>query len=203
MTNRKIKDYHRNRLATLMVTENYKNICRVLLILNKLYPKTFYPKVLIEWLNAYADRCTVMNKYDQAGVYEIKFKEYADTYGIDQNACIEFVVKNNKEVKAYANKMLLARNVMLALIETCDEFGIGDKRLGAITTALLASDIKDPMADMENIGMKVDLSETEQIDYRTLKPKKQKEATYGEIKAIYKDLEGFKAYQDAMRGDNT
>lgn len=198
MTNRKIKDYQRNEIARLMITENYKNLCRLLVVLNKLYPKQFYPKAICEWLDLYAARCGKMNKYDAAGVYDIKINEFAEDYNIDKEACLQFVVKNNPEIRHHDNKILLAHNMMLALIETCEDFGIGEKRLDIITQALLISDIKDPLSEMKDIGLEVDVT-NEKIDYRELKPKKPKETTYAEMKAAYKDLEGLKAYQEYMR----
>lgn len=44
MTNHKIKDYHKNRLAFEVIVKNYEMLCTLLIVLNKEYPKTFYPK---------------------------------------------------------------------------------------------------------------------------------------------------------------
>lgn len=202
MTNRKIKDYHRNRIAYEITYENYKNLCRIMLTLHKLYPKKFYAKKILEWLNEYAETCADMNRYDAAGAYEYKMQELCEEYEIDGQAALEFVVKNNKNVYNRKNLILLAENVKLALVQTCAEFGIGKKRLDEIQAALADSDIQDPLEDMKSIGLEVDVSDMKitDIDYRELRPKKEKEMTQAEIKAAYRDLEGLKAYQEEMLG---
>jgi hypothetical protein len=44
MTNRKIKDFHRNAVVYTCIRENYKNLCRILLTLNELYPQAVLPE---------------------------------------------------------------------------------------------------------------------------------------------------------------
>lgn len=51
MTNHKIKDYHKNRLAFEVIVKNYEMLCSMLIVLNKEYPKTFYPKKCRQWID--------------------------------------------------------------------------------------------------------------------------------------------------------
>ena len=199
MTNRKIKDKHKNDLAISMFKEAYRNILRILLILHYLYPKQFYPKILGDWLDKYPELCSKMDRYEKAGIYKEKIAEYSAAYGIDRQKCFEFVLKNNPSNLHRDNKKLLADNVCLVLVHTCEDFGLGEKRLEIVMKAMLTSDIPEPEKEIEKLGIKVELDDINDFDYRTLKPKKQKELTYKEIKAAYKDLEGLKAYQEYMR----
>ena len=54
MTNRKFKDYQKNRLAFIAILRNYELLCTILLTLNKEFPKQFYSKRCIEWIDTYA-----------------------------------------------------------------------------------------------------------------------------------------------------
>ena len=136
MTNRKFKDYAKNKVVYDCIVENFRNLSRIMLTLHKLYPKTFYPKVIGEWLNTYADNCREMDKYDEAGVYDFKMGVWCEEYGINEKWCIDFCTRNNPTIKHPQNIIVLANNIKLALVQTCMEFGIGDKRLAEIRAAL-------------------------------------------------------------------
>lgn len=202
MTNRKIKDYHKNKPIFDAVYENYKNLLRLLIVLNRCYPKDFYPKKLYDWLETFEGTCNWINKYDKAGVYEDKVAELCEDYSIDANTALLFVAKNNKEITNPRNAILLAENIKMALYHTCKNYGIGEKRLKVIEAALVESDIKDPEKELAKINIEMNTEEVKvtDIDWRDLRPEKQKALTQGELKAAYHELEGLKAYQDAMRG---
>lgn len=74
MTNHKIKDYHKNRLAFEVIVKNYEMLCTLLIVLNKEYPKTFYPKKCRQWIDDFADNCKIANEWDKDGVYAYKMQ---------------------------------------------------------------------------------------------------------------------------------
>lgn len=144
MTNRKFKDFAKNKVVYDCIVENFRNLARIMLTLHKLYPKTFYPKVIGEWLNTYADNCREMDKYDEAGVYDYKMDAWCEEYGINEKWCIDFCKRNNPTITHPQNIIVLANNIKLALVQTCMEFGIGDKRLAEIRAALDEEQPKEP-----------------------------------------------------------
>lgn len=200
MTNRKIKDYHKNKLCFSITVENFKNLCRILLTLNRLYPKTFYPKKIEEWIQEYVGSCEEMDKYDRAGAYEYKMDQLSEAYGIDTGFCKRFVAKNNPSITDPKNQKVLMENIRLALVHTCSEFGIGAKRLNEIVEALSDEQPTDPFPEMKKLGMEMYIDETKlgDIDYRKLKPAKQRETTFTDLKRGYAELEGLRAYQEAV-----
>lgn len=198
MTNRKIKDFHRNAVVYTCIRENYKNLCLILLTLNELYPKQFYPKRVHEWISTYAENCRKMDKLDQADALEYKMDRWGEECGIDDNFCRNFVIRNCPTVTNPQNIRVLAHNVKLALIQTCMEFGIGDKRLNEIVAALNRPQPKDPEVLMERFGMEEVEDDMTNVDYRKLAPKRQKEASYEDVKRGYQGLAALKAYQEEV-----
>lgn len=83
MTNHKIKDYHKNRLAFEVIVKNYEMLCSLLIVLNKKYPKTFYPKKCRQWIDDFADNCKIANEWDKDGVYAYKMQRACENSGID------------------------------------------------------------------------------------------------------------------------
>ena len=201
MTNRKIKDYHRNAIVYTCIKENYKNLCRILLTLNELYPKQFYPKRVHEWLHTYADNCREMERLDEADALEYKMESWGEEYGIDDNFCRNFIIRNCPTITHPLNIKVLAHNIKLALIQTCSEFGIGDKRLSEIVEALNRPQPENPEELMEKFGMEEVEDDMNRVDYRKLSPKKQKEASYQDIKRGYEGLAKLKAYQEEVLAD--
>lgn len=201
MTNRKIKDYHRNAIVYVCIRENYKNLCRILLTLNELYPKQFYPKRVHEWLNTYAENCREADKLDRADVLDFKMEAWGEEYGIDDDFCRNFVMRNCPAVTNPYNVKVLAHNVKLALIQTCSEFGIGDKRLGELVEALNRPQPADPEPLMKKFGIsEIENNDMTNVDHRKLVPKKEREASYQDIKRGYEGLAALKAYQEDVLG---
>lgn len=198
MTNRKFKDYARNKVVYDCIVENFRNLSRVMLTLHKLYPKTFYPKVIGEWLNTYADNCREMDKYDEAGVYDDKMDAWCEEYGINESWCIDFCKRNSSTIKHRQNIIVLANNIKLALVQTCMEFGIGDKRLAEIRAALDEEQPKEPELELKKLGIDVEFAGIGQVDWRRLAPKKQKAASYTDLKRGVEGLKKLKAYQDEV-----
>ena len=131
MTNHKIKDYHKNRLAFEVIIKNYEMLCSLLIVLNKEYPKTFYPKKCRQWIDDFADNCKIANEWDKDGVYAYKMQRACENSGIDLNMVVTFVERNCKEFNLQ-NRAILADNIKLALVQTATEYGVGGKRMKAI-----------------------------------------------------------------------
>ena len=198
MTNRKFKDFAKNKVVYDCIVENFRNLARIMLTLHKLYPKTFYPKIIGEWLNTYADNCRDMDKYDEAGVYEYKMGAWCEEYGINEKWCIDFCKRNSPTITHPQNIIVLANNIKLALVQTCMEFGIGDKRLAEIRAALDEEQPKEPEKELKKLGIDVEFAGIGQVDWRRLAPKKQKAASYTDLKRGVQGLKALKAYQDEV-----
>ena len=95
MTNRKIKDFHKNRILYNCMTENVRNLCRIMLALNKTFPKQFYPKRITEWLSAYKENCTETNKLDAIDAYDYKLEQWCEEYGIDTIYNLDFRLESD------------------------------------------------------------------------------------------------------------
>lgn len=198
MTNRKIKDYRKNKLLHTILVENMRNLCRILLTLNKLFPKKFYPKAISEWMIGYADTCRETDRYDELDIYDYKMELWCEEYGISEDFCKEFVRRNNPIVTNPDNIKVLANNVKLALVHTCMDFGIGDKRLTELVEALKGPLPERPEEEMHRLGIEVEFQKLIEVDYRKLLPKKQKQASYDDLKRGYEGLTALKAYQDEV-----
>ena len=114
MTNHKIKDYHKNRLAFEVIVKNYEMLCSLLIVLNKEYPKTFYPKKCRQWIDDFADNCKIANEWDKDGVYAYKMQRACENSGIDLNMVVTFVERNCKEFNLQ-NRAILADNIIYAI----------------------------------------------------------------------------------------
>ena len=91
MTNPKIKGYHKNVILYNVMLENLRNLARIMLALNRLYPKQFYKKRIQLWLEKYANNCDEMDRLDEADAYDFKMAQWCEECGIDTAWCIAFV----------------------------------------------------------------------------------------------------------------
>lgn len=199
MTNRKFKDYHKNKMLHHCVEESGKNLARILLALNKVYPKIFYAKTIQEWLELYPETCKEMDRLDAADAFDYKIEELCEEYGVDSKWCKEFVMRNSDITNA-DNIIVLANNVKIALVHTCAQFGIGKKRLTAIQAELDKEQLREPEKECEKFGINLIPQSVGEMDYRKLCPKKQREASYQDIKRGYRDLAALKRLQDEVNG---
>lgn len=147
MTNRKFKDYQKNRVVFAVVNKNYELLCTLLITLNKLFPKSFYPKKCIEWINDYEDTCRTADEWDKDDVLIYKLDQCVEAYEIDVNKISQFVERRCKELNQH-NKRVLVDNVKLALIQTAEQFGFGAKRMYQLQEALLDERIAKPVEEV-------------------------------------------------------
>ena len=181
MTNRKFKDYQLNKLAYDALNKNFELLCRYMLTLNKLFPKQFYTKTIQKWLHQYAENVTEVNKWDDDGVKDYKFKQYVKQYQIDDHKLLKFVMRYSKGmgVKSVA---ALVTNIELALIQTAEDFGFGIKRLEKIQDYLVSEHFENPVEEVKKFGINDLMIEQEdlgKIDVRKAidKHKKLKQKT--------------------------
>lgn len=200
MVNRKIKDFHRNRILYNCMTENVRNLCRIMLTLNKTFPKQFYPKRITEWLTAYKDNCTYTNGLDAIDAYDYKLEQWCEEYGIDTEWCTEFVKRNSPSIRSPQNILVLVNNVKLALIQTCSEFGLGDKRMQELKAALEEEQPREPEKELAKFGLEYEFGSVGDVDYRRLAPNKKQKVNYADLKRGYEGLAALKAYQDSIIG---
>ena len=195
MTNHKIKDYHKNRLAFEVIVKNYEMLCTLLIVLNKEYPKMFYPKKCRQWIDDFADNCKIANEWDKDGVYAYKMQQACESYGIDQNMVVAFVERECEEFN-FQNRAVLADNVKLALVQTAAEYGIGEKRMKAIQKALLDTVIKDPREQVKALGIDdyVEECSVGQVDIRKFRVKDKVRTTLQEQKETAAGLEAFRRW---------
>ena len=198
MTNPKIKGYHKNVILYNVMLENLRNLARIMLTLNRLYPKQFYKRRIQLWLEKYANNCDEMDRLDEADAYDYKMAQWCEECGIDTAWCVEFVKHNSPSIKVPANIEVLANNIKLALVQTCMEFGVGDKRLSEIRAALEEKQPAEPEHELEKFGIKFEQMSVGQVDYRKLLPRRQKKASYTDTKRGYEALTALKAYQEEV-----
>lgn len=195
MTNHKIKDYHKNRLAFEVIVKNYELLCSLLIVLNKEYPKTFYPKKCRQWIDDFADNCKIANEWDKDGVYAYKMQQACESYGIDQSMVVAFVERECEGFN-FQNRAVLADNVKLALVQTAAEYGIGEKRMKAIQKALLDTVINDPREQVKALGIDDYIEECTvgQVDIRKFRVKDKVRTTLQEQKEALAGLEAFRRW---------
>ena len=198
VTNRKIKDYPKNRIVHQVACENLRNLARIMVVLNRLYPKQFYGKRLNEWLATYEENCREMDKLDAADAYDYKMAQLCYEYGIDEHWCLKYTARNAPKGMNDQNIIVLANNVKLALVQTCMEYHIGEKRLKEICAALDEPQPHDPEKFLEKFGIEIVYQKVEDMDFRKLLPKKERAASYQDIKRGYEGLAAFKAYTDEV-----
>lgn len=192
MTNRKIKDYHKNKLTQDILLDNLKMLSILLLCLNKHFPKLFYQLNVQKWLEDHKEWCKMMNDYEANDAYDFKMKEFCDECGISDEVTMRIVEKHLNKYHP-KNMTVLQENVKLALIHTVVDFSFGKKRLNRLTDALLNEEYPNWVDDIAKFGICVD-NEIQDIDYRKLKPIKQKPPTVQEQKEVAKMLSEYRSY---------
>ena len=192
MTNRKIKDYQKNKLTYDILLDNLKMLCIVLLCLNKHFPKQFYQLNVQKWLEEHAEWCDLMNEYDENDAYDYKMQELCDRCGIDGDVTMKIAEKHLNKYHP-KNMVVLQENVKLALAHTAIDFGFGRIRLERLTQALLNEEYPNGQEDIGRFGIEVE-KELQDIDWRRLKPKRQKPPTIQEQKEASKSLAEYRAY---------
>lgn len=204
MTNRKFKDYQKNRVVFAVINKNYELLCTLLLTLNKLFPKNFYSKKCIEWINDYEETCRTADEWDKDDVLNYKLDQGVKTYGIDVNKITQLVERRCRDLNRH-NKRVLVDNVKLALIQTAHDYGIGKKRMEILQDELIKERIENPAKEIGNLGISNIIKETNvgQVDYRKYKYSNKLKTTYDECQKARAGLEAFRRWtnENVITGD--
>ncbi len=197
MTNRKFKDYQKNRVVFAVVNKNYELLCTLLITLNKLFPKSFYPKKCIEWINDYENTCRTADEWDKDDVLNYKLDQGVKAYGIDVNKISQLVERRCKVLNQH-NRRVLVDNVKLALIQTAEQYGIGVKRMAQLQAALIEERIANPIKEMNKLGISDFIEETSvgQVDYRKFQCKNKVKTTLQEQQQARAGLEAFRRWTE-------
>lgn len=201
MTNKKIKNFHKNKIYMDVAMESYKMLAIVLLELRRLFPHDFYAKKCSEWIEAYTETVQQFNEYDEAGCFDFKMDKECQEHGISENTCVDIVIRHLHKFSPQ-NTVILASNLRLMLLETAVDFGFGKQRLDRLIDGLLNCRYADPVKQLEEeTGIEV-TSDIRDFDIDQIKPKKTK-VSYEEGMEAKRHLTALKAYQDDVRsGEN-
>lgn len=201
MTNRKIRDYQKNKLTYEILLDNFKMLCIILLCLNKHFPKLFYQLNVQKWLEEYAEWCAMMNEYEEDDAYDFKMEEFSRRCGVDNELAVK-IVKKHLNSYGEKNTKVLSENVKLALVHTVTDFGFGAKRLRILTDSLLVEEYPDWREEIKTFGIDVD-AELNDVDYRRLKMKKKADPSLEEKRKAADGLAAYRAYFNDVIANET
>lgn len=196
MTNRKIKNYHINKLAYDIVYDNLKMLCIVLLCLNKHYPRQFYRLNVRKWLDEHEEWCDMMNEYEEDDIYDYKMNEFCMKCGIDDDTAMKIVEKHLNKYND-TNMKILRENLKLALVHTGYDFSFGKVRLKRIADALLEEEYLHWKDDILKFGISIE-KDLEDFNFEKFKNKKKHEPTIQECKDAAQKLEMYRAYFESV-----
>ena len=197
MTNRKIRDYHKNKLLHDILGDNFKMLCTLLIILNEQYPKKFYKLNVQRWLEDYVDTCKKMNEYERDGAYDYKMKQLCESCGIDDSRSMAIARKMSSYQYNNPNMIVLRDNVKLALIHTSLSFGFGRKRLESIISLMLERSYDDWRERADKLGIEYD-DDQNRLDYRKLRSKEAAPDTFKERNEALEKLNEYRAYVEYL-----
>lgn len=209
MRNPVFKNYQRNKTVYSAITESYKLLCIILITANKLYPKQFYAKKIMEWLECRAEYCNETDIQEAEGTYDYKIQQACEELSIDMNLCQSIVRKHSKQLLssiAYCKQPLaiqsLSENIALAFVQLANENGLGEKRRDELMNAVLKADIDNPEEEMKKFGIKGETSlERSHLEQKIKSLKKKAvRTTLSEQKEAKEEMEWLRRYQEEVYG---
>lgn len=191
MTNRKIRDYQRNRKLKGIVDANFKTFATVAIALKQLFPHDWYNKTITDFTSSYAEFTAHMNSYD-AEAYDFHVEDSCRKLNISDSDTYDIIFKLNGKLPAEIF-LALQNNLKCMLIHLRLNCSIGSQRYAKLI-AYLKSDAKIcGQADLTALGLSFD----DDIDYRKLKSKTE-QPTYSDGIKAQQILKALKAYQDEV-----
>lgn len=191
MTNRKIRDYQRNRKLKGIVDANFKTFATVAIALKHLFPHDWYNKTITDFTTSYAEFTKHMNDYD-AEAYDFRVEDSCRKLNISDSDTYDIIFKLNSKLPAEIF-LALQNNLKCMLIHLRLNCSIGSQRYAKLI-ACLKSDAKIcGQADLTALGLSFD----DDIDYRKLKSKTE-QPTYSDGIKAQQQLKALKAYQDEV-----
>lgn len=191
MTNRKIRDYQRNRKLKGIVDANFKTFATVAIALKQLFPHDWYNKTITDFTSSYAEFTAHMNSYD-AEAYDFRVEDSCRKLNISDSDTYDIIFRLNGKLPAEIF-LALQNNLKCMLIHLRLNCSIGSQRYAKLI-AYLKSDAKIcGQADLIALGLSFD----DEIDYRKLKSKTE-QPTYSDGIKAQQILKALKAYQDEV-----
>ena len=198
MTNKAIKNYHKNKLVIDAANDTVNIMCVVLLTAHKLFPKVMCPKAICRFLGERAKYCKTADSDEQDDVFDYKMQRACSSLGIDAAECAEIVKKYMHPLNAeIAN--VFTNNVALLFVQLNNEHGLGRSRRSRLVAALLSGEAETdrPLERVQEMGANIEQATLSQVDYTKYKHKATK-TTYQEQKQAREGLNWLKAYQDSV-----
>lgn len=162
MTNRKIRDYQRNRKLKGIVDANFKTFATVAIALKHLFPHDWYNKTITDFTSSYAEFTKHMNDYD-AEAYDFRVEDFCRKLNISDSDTYDIIFRLNGKLPAEIF-LALQNNLKCMLIHLRLNCSIGSQRYAKLI-AYLKSDAKIcGQADLIALGLSFD----DEIDYRKL-----------------------------------
>lgn len=202
MTNRKFKDYHKNKLMSELISKNFELQCEIIVALRQMYSNVFYKKVCQDWFEDLALTTQLGNEWEQDGTLDYKLDKKCEQYGVDRELVKAFVKSRTESEKSLIFREshavnCLTANATMALLQTAEDFHIGHKRMEQLQRYLLANKPTNAVEIVKEAGY-IDCHEAPvtELDWRKWREKKEK-FSLAEIKEASEGLEAFRAWSKA------
>lgn len=198
MTNKAIKNYHKNKLVIDAANDTLNIMCVFLLTAHKLFPKVMYPKAVRRFADDRTEYCRVADADDQDDVFDYKMKRACDELGINDSDCARIVKKYMHPINMQINEVFI-NNVKLLLVQLHNEHGIGQARRERLIAALLSDEAETerPLERINAMGVDIDMTAGSTVDYTKYKRKPTK-TTYQEQQEARQGLQWLREYQNSV-----
>lgn len=188
-----MKNYERDKRANEIFKENFKNLCRIVLTLNDLWPKQFYKKSVNGWFENMVETAAMFQQADEDdAIDEMVAKYETDCRGYTFADCEELVKILNPRVISKPFKHVLAHNIRVAFIQMHYDYGFGEERMKRLIAEMKLN--KYPDSEIEahkRFGIEIEESSSGDIE-KFLKKKKVK--IDGDDLSAIKDKQAFQNY---------
>lgn len=135
MTNRKIRDYQRNRKLKGIVDANFKTFATVAIALKHLFPHDWYNKTITDFTSSYAEFTKHMNDYD-AEAYDFRVEDFCRKLNISDSDTYDIIFRLNGKLPAEIF-LALQNNLKCMLIHLRLNCSIGSQRYAKLIAYLI------------------------------------------------------------------
>lgn len=150
-----IRRRQKEQVWSRLMMMNAENLAVMVLTLNELYPKIFYPKGIQGYFENYIDTVALFDSFDKTGTKEHKIREYLAECPCLTDEVIERLIKHfgckavtalDKAIYGEPNLVgLLAENLTLMLLQLHGDYGFGEERMMRTVDAICAENYRDPL----------------------------------------------------------
>lgn len=194
MTNRKFKDYHRNKRYKDIVDANFKTFSTVVMALKQLYPHNWYTKTIEDFISSYADFTAEMNGYDDEA-YHFRIDDYCRKLNISNDDTFRVIIRLHGRIDPTVF-VPLQDNLKCMMIHLRRDCGLGSVRYSNLMEYLKTDADICGKSELEALGVTFD-DDIKNYDYRKLKRKTQ-QASYSDGVKAQQAMQALKAYQDEV-----